>query len=64
MPSLVVDVVDILFDTLYFTELVSDNVLNPNIHIKPHVYIIIFAFQITGNLIYAVTLSQGCARDF
>lgn len=62
VPSLVVDVVDILFDTLYFTELVSDNVLDPNIHIKPHVYIIIFAFQITGTIKNAILVTMAIKK--
>ena len=48
VPSLVIDVVDILFDTWYFAELVSENVLDSRIHIRPHIYIILTTFQITG----------------
>ena len=48
VPSLVIDVVDILFDTMYFSEMVNDKVLDKRIHLRDHVYIIIFAFQITG----------------
>ena len=51
VPSLVIDVMDIFFDTMYFNEMVTNKVLDPSIHISTHVYIIIFTFQITGNLI-------------
>jgi len=62
VPSLVVDVVDILFDTMYFSELVSDNVLNKRIHIRPHVYIILFAFQITGTIKNAILVTMAIKK--
>ena len=48
VPSLVIDVIDILFDTIYFGEFVTNGIINKNIHIRPHIYAILFAFQITG----------------
>ena len=50
VPSLVIDVVDILFDTMYFSEIVNAEVLDTRIHLRPNVYIILFCFQITGFL--------------
>jgi len=52
VPSLVIDVIDILFDNIYFTQLVTsyDEVLNKNIHIGLSVFIILFTFQITGTI--------------
>jgi hypothetical protein len=60
VPSLVIDVLDIFFDTMYFNELVSHNVLDQSIHIGSHVYIILFVFQITGTIknIILVTLAN------
>jgi len=50
VPSLVIDVIDILFDTIYFGEFVTNGIINKNIHIRPHIYAILFAFQITGTV--------------
>ena len=49
VPSLGIDVLDILFDTTYFSEIVSNNVLHEGIHVPTHVYVILFTFQITGS---------------
>jgi len=60
VPSLVIDVMDIFFDTMYFNEMVTNKVLDPSIHISTHVYIIIFTFQITGTIknIILVTMAN------
>jgi hypothetical protein len=50
VPSLVIDVIDILFDTIYFGEFVANGIINSKIHIRPHIYAILFAFQITGTV--------------
>lgn len=52
VPSLVIDVVDILSDNIYYTQLVSsyESVLNENIHLEFYVFVILFIFQITGTI--------------
>jgi len=52
VPSLVIDVVDILSDNIYYTQLVSsyDSVLNENIHLEFYVFVFLFIFQITGTI--------------
>jgi len=52
VPSLVIDVVDILSDNIYYTQLVSsyNSVLNENIHLEFYVFVILFIFQITGTI--------------
>jgi len=54
VPSLVVDVIDILFDNLYYAQLVSsyenETILNRYIHMRFHVFVILFTFQITGTI--------------
>jgi len=52
VPSLVIDVVDILSDNIYYTQLVSayNSVLNENIHLEFNVFVILFVFQITGTI--------------
>jgi len=54
VPSLVIDVIDILFDNIYYAQLVSsyenETILNRYIHIRFHVFVILFTFQITGTI--------------
>jgi len=52
VPSLVIDVVDILSDNIYYNQLVHSygDVLNDNIHLEFYVFVILFVFQITGTV--------------
>jgi len=62
VPSLVIDVIDILFDTMYFAALVGDKVLDEYIHMRPHVYIILFTFQITGTIKNAILVTMAIKK--
>jgi len=62
VPSLVIDVIDILFDTIYFAEIVSTTVLDSRIHVRPHIYIILFTFQITGTIKNAILVSMAIKK--
>jgi len=62
VPSLVIDVIDILFDTMYFAELVGDQVLDKHIHIRPRVYLILFTFQITGTIKNAILVAMAVKK--
>lgn len=50
VPSLVIDVIDILFDNIYYDQMVNKELLNRKMHVRSHVYIILFTFQITGTV--------------
>lgn len=54
VPSLVIDVIDILFDNIYYAQLVSsyeeEAILNRHIHMQFYVFAILFTFQITGTI--------------